>query len=145
MCGIVGLYLKNEALFPQLGALFKPMLVEMTSRGPDSAGVAIYRDPVGAGEIKFSLAHDDLGHDWAGLASALSDALGATARTTQRDTTALLVTDADESRVKRWLADEAPGVRVVGSGQSVEIYKETRPARGRLPALRPWSVRKGGT
>jgi len=125
MCGIVGLYLKNEALFGQLGALFKPMLVSMTSRGPDSAGVAIYRDPVGDGETKFSLAHDDLSHDWALLATALGEALHARARVTQRDTTALLVTDADESAVRRWLIDEAPGVRLVGSGHSVEIYKET--------------------
>ena len=34
MCGIVGLYLKNPKLQPKLGQLFKPMLIEMTSRGP---------------------------------------------------------------------------------------------------------------
>ncbi|HLA01917.1 MAG TPA: amidophosphoribosyltransferase, partial [Aestuariivirga sp.] len=43
MCGIVGLYLKNPKLKPKLGKMFKPMLIEMTNRGPDSAGVAIYR------------------------------------------------------------------------------------------------------
>ena len=58
MCGIVGLYLKNPALRPELGGMFQPMLSEMSSRGPDSAGVAIYRDPVGAGQTKYSLAHD---------------------------------------------------------------------------------------
>ena len=125
MCGIVGLYLKNEALHPELGRLFKPMLVEMTGRGPDSAGVAIYRDPVGDDEWKFSLAHDDAGHDWDGLARALGDALGASTRIFRRDTHALLVTDADEAAVGAWLADRAPGVRLVGSGKSVEIYKET--------------------
>ena len=52
MCGIVGLYLKNGALRPELGRLFKPMLVSMTSRGPDSAGVAIYRDPVGEERVE---------------------------------------------------------------------------------------------
>ena len=49
MCGIVGLYLKNDALRPELGRLFRPMLIEMTGRGPDSAGVAIYRDAVADG------------------------------------------------------------------------------------------------
>ena len=125
MCGIVGLYLKNESLYNDLGKLFKPMLVEMTSRGPDSAGVAIYRNPVGDNELKFSLAHDDVHFDWAFLASSMSEALSASASTTQRDTTALLITDADESAVKQWLADKEPAVRLVGSGQSVEIYKET--------------------
>ena len=125
MCGIVGLYLKNEALYESLGKLFKPMLVEMTSRGPDSAGVAIYRDPVGDGQLKFSLAHDDVQFDWTSLASNIGEALKASASTRQRDTTALLITDAEESAVKQWLAENAPSVRLVGSGQSVEIYKET--------------------
>jgi len=125
MCGIVGLYLKNKALYPKLGQLFKPMLVEMTSRGPDSAGVAIYRDPVAAGELKFSLAHDDSEHDWTSLAASLGKALGASASITQRDTHALLITNADEAAVVSWLAENAAGVRLVGSGQSVEIYKET--------------------
>lgn len=125
MCGIVGLYLKNEALYPSLGKLFKPMLVEMTSRGPDSAGVAIYRNAVGEDEIKFSLAHDDIEFDWKSLANDLGKALSAKTNFTQHDTTALLVTDADESHVKGWLSENAPAVRLVGSGQSVEIYKET--------------------
>ena len=38
MCGIVGLYLKNPKLQPQLGAMFKPMIIEMTNRGPDFGG-----------------------------------------------------------------------------------------------------------
>ena len=59
MCGIVGLYLKNSELQAQLGSMFQPMLVEMSSRGPDSAGVAIYRNPVESGQTKFSLAHDN--------------------------------------------------------------------------------------
>ena len=44
MCGIVGLLLKKPALREQLGELMTPMLVGMTSRGPDSAGVAIFGD-----------------------------------------------------------------------------------------------------
>ena len=125
MCGIVGLYLKNEALYPQLGALFKPMLVEMTSRGPDSAGVAIYRDPVSADQIKFSLAHDSNQFDWVSLANDMSKALGCSAEVTQRDTHGILITSGDEKAVQSWLAANAPEVRVVGSGSSVEIYKET--------------------
>ncbi|TCP43907.1 glutamine amidotransferase-like protein [Tamaricihabitans halophyticus] len=44
MCGIVGLHLKNPALHGQLGSLLAPMLDCMTSRGPDSAGLALYHD-----------------------------------------------------------------------------------------------------
>ena len=42
MCGIVGLFLKNKALAPQLGALTAQMLTVMSDRGPDSAGFAVY-------------------------------------------------------------------------------------------------------
>ena len=46
MCGIVGLLLKKPELRGQLGELMTPMLVGMTSRGPDSAGVAIFGNAV---------------------------------------------------------------------------------------------------
>lgn len=125
MCGIVGLYLKNDALNPHLGELFKPMLIEMTSRGPDSAGVAIYRDPVPDGQLKFSLAHDSKEYNWNELADTMARALSCDAKVTQRDTHGILVTSGSEQAVQDWLATHAPDVRVVGSGQSVEIYKET--------------------
>ena len=43
MCGIVGIYLKNEKLENSLGSLLSKMLINMGSRGPDSAGFAIYK------------------------------------------------------------------------------------------------------
>ena len=44
MCGIVGLHLRDPGLYPRLGVLMAAMLIQMTERGPDSAGVAVYRD-----------------------------------------------------------------------------------------------------
>jgi len=105
--------------------LFKPMLVEMTSRGPDSAGIAIYRDPVPAGSTKYSLAHDDVNYDWQAMSQALDQQLKTSSTVDQRDTHALLVNDADEEHVKHWLSEFDATIRVVGSGESVEIYKET--------------------
>jgi glutamate synthase domain-containing protein 1 len=46
MCGIVGLHLRTEELYPQLGELLTGMLCEMGDRGSDSAGVAVYGDPI---------------------------------------------------------------------------------------------------
>ena len=43
MCGIVGIYLKNEKLKNSLGSLLSKKLINMGSRGPDSAGFAIYK------------------------------------------------------------------------------------------------------
>ena len=42
MCGIVGLFLKDKQLQPDLGGMLTAMLITMTNRGPDSAGIAIY-------------------------------------------------------------------------------------------------------
>ena len=38
MCGIVGLFLKDARLEPELGRLTAAMLAELCDRGPDSAG-----------------------------------------------------------------------------------------------------------
>ena len=55
MCGIVGLFLKDQRLRAGLGRLFAPMLIEMSDRGPDSAGLAIYHDPAPEGALKLTL------------------------------------------------------------------------------------------
>ena len=133
MCGIVGLYLKNAELQSQLGSMFQPMLVEMSSRGPDSAGVAIYRNPVELGQTKFSLAHDDPDFSWETLETELAATLQCSVSIKTVGTHCILVTDADEAKVVRWLKNlqSAPDVlaeiRIVGSGQSIEIFKEVGP------------------
>ncbi len=52
MCGIVGLFLKDRSLEPELGRLLTDMLITMSDRGPDSAGIAIYSETDGmAGKL----------------------------------------------------------------------------------------------
>lgn len=54
MCGIVGLYLKDHALEPELGALLAGMLGTLCDRGPDSAGFAVY-GAAAPGAIKLTI------------------------------------------------------------------------------------------
>lgn len=61
MCGIVGLHLKDPGLYPQIGELLAPMLDCMTSRGPDSAGLALYRDRTDAGSARIMEVFKDVG------------------------------------------------------------------------------------
>ncbi len=42
MCGIVGIYLKNKKYHKDLGKFLSGMMNNMSTRGPDSAGFAIY-------------------------------------------------------------------------------------------------------
>ncbi len=75
MCGIVGIFSKSPAVGDRLGQLLARMLVQMGDRGPDSAGVAIYRDPVGAGASKLSLASAEDGVHWGEVQAAIDGAL----------------------------------------------------------------------
>jgi glutamate synthase domain-containing protein 1 len=75
MCGIVGLYLKNPEIRDRLGAYFSPMLEQMSDRGPDSAGVAIYRDDVSQ-SAKVTLYNFDLNFDWLKVAADATHDLG---------------------------------------------------------------------
>ena len=52
------------------------MLLQLSDRGPDSAGVAIYRDPA-SGSSKVSLFSPDPAQDWGGVRDALAEAFGA--------------------------------------------------------------------
>ena len=74
MCGIVGIHLKNPGLNPRLGELLAEMLDCMSSRGPDSAGLALYRDDMPDDRLRLSLRAD--GADWADVGRRLTDALG---------------------------------------------------------------------
>ena len=44
MCGIVGIYLKSKKFEDSLGNMLSDMLINMGSRGPDSAGFAVYKE-----------------------------------------------------------------------------------------------------
>jgi amidophosphoribosyltransferase len=55
MCGIVGLLVKKPALRAQLGEWMLPMLIGMSERGPDSAGMAVFGDELPDSQRKLSL------------------------------------------------------------------------------------------
>jgi methylamine---glutamate N-methyltransferase subunit A len=124
MCGIVGLFLKDRSLEPQLGTLLSDMLITMTDRGPDSAGIAIYgRAADGRAKVTIQSANPDT--DFAGLSDALK-AKGLNASVVVKSTHAVLDIPADKTgEIRALLSSVRPDVRVMGSGDSVEIYKET--------------------
>ena len=54
MCGIVGLFLKDDRLSANLGPMLSLMLEALSDRGPDSTGFAIYGES-DAGNVKVTL------------------------------------------------------------------------------------------
>lgn len=124
MCGIVGLFLKDRSLEPRLGELLSDMLITMTDRGPDSAGIAIY-GAAEDGKAKVTLQSAAPQADFAGLEEDLA-ARGIAAAVAVRSTHAVVeIASADLGGIRAVLAEIRPAVRIMGSGDSVEIYKET--------------------
>ncbi|MGE5721082.1 MAG: class II glutamine amidotransferase [Sphingomonadales bacterium] len=120
MCGIVGLFLKDERLEPQLGAMLAGMLEVMTDRGPDSAGFAVYSDAP-EGRSKLTLRGSDL----AGLGDRLASETGIEAGLVSHDIHAVLLVPSERvDDVRAWIAANRPDVAVIGTGERIELYKE---------------------
>jgi glutamate synthase domain-containing protein 1 len=125
MCGIVGLFLKDKSLEPHLGAMLSTMLVTMTDRGPDSAGIAIYGGSDG-NEAKITVQSATPAKDFAGLQGELEKALGLTLAVEIKSTHAVITLPKDKlDEGRAALAELRPDIRVMSSGDSIEIYKET--------------------
>jgi methylamine---glutamate N-methyltransferase subunit A len=127
MCGIAGLYTKSPAVQARLGAHIATMLEQLSFRGPDSAGVAFYRDPAPAGSCKISLNSSAAEPDWTAVGAELADVFADASGPRVRASHATFVVDAEAEQVQAWLAEHHPELRLMSAGSSIEIYKEAGP------------------
>ena len=124
MCGIVGLFLKDPSLEPKLGDMLTDMLITMTDRGPDSAGIAIYGGET-AGCAKLTVQTDNPQVDFDNLENDIRKAVKGKVSMAIVDTHAVLEMQTDQVAAARaYLKDSYPNVRVMSHGASLEIYKE---------------------
>jgi amidophosphoribosyltransferase len=124
MCGIVGLLVKNPALRDQLGALMVPMLVGMTERGPDSAGLAVYTTPVSERHHKLSLYSGESAVDWSALLARIAADFAHAHEIAVHGNHAVLTSAADPDLLATWLGCHAPMIAVLSVGQSIDLYKD---------------------
>ena len=124
MCGIVGLYLKNAELEPRLGEFVSDMLEEMGDRGPDSAGVAIYRNPAPPNGSKVSLFSTEPKEAWQQRADEISESLQTEFHLNVHASHAILTSAAPVDAVDSWINSHWPELRIMSIGTSIEIYKE---------------------
>jgi glutamate synthase domain-containing protein 1 len=128
MCGIVGLFLKDAALQPDLGALTCAMLVALGDRGPDSAGFAVYGSEI-PGYVKLTLSARER-FDWCRGLRQLADISASPLRETIRDTHVVIAVPVDREVAMRAEIARMGDVAIVGSGRRMEIFKEVgRPQR----------------
>lgn len=124
MCGIVGIFCKNKDLNKSLGSMLASMLVEMSERGPDSAGVAIYRENSNSSTSKLSLFASDPHYDWEAVRLQLRDELDAGVQLTVRASHAVVSSTTSLPSIQQWFETNAPELRIMSAGSAIEIYKE---------------------
>jgi len=107
-----------------MGALIGAMLVELTSRGPDSAGIAVYRAPVPEGSLKLALFSPDPDEDWTAVAATLEAVTGAPVQHAVRASHAVVVVQGSLEAIRAPLAQAHPQLRLMSAGRAIEIFKE---------------------
>jgi amidophosphoribosyltransferase len=124
MCGIVGLHLREPSLYPRLGELLTGMLCQVSERGPDSAGVAVYGDPRMSppGRATVSLLTGSLTPD--DVATRLGSALPGTAPAVVDAGQTLVVNAATTSEELVAAAKQVlPESLVIGFGSDLAVLK----------------------
>ena len=125
MCGIVGLFLKDRTLDQELGQLLSQMLITMSDRGPDSAGIAIYGKP-SKKESKITVQSSNHSEDFDVLENIYEQEAWDNVRLSRKDNHAVITTDTVHLKnILTYINDHMSNLRIMSIGNSVEIYKET--------------------
>lgn len=128
MCGIVGLLVKTPALREQLGELMVPMMIGMTERGPDSAGLAVFTPPLEGGRRKVSVfsgyVENGERYDWQALVQALNHDLDAAATVEAKGNHGIIAFGIAPDAVKAWIKGYQPLLKVFSTGRSIDLYKD---------------------
>ena len=117
MCGIVGLFLRDRRLEPELGRLTADMIRVLSDRGPDSAGFAVYG--AASDGTKLTLRCPP-GTDFFALAAALGAVSPVVVRA---DHAVVTIPAGHEQAAREALARLSPDTQIVGSGSRMELYK----------------------
>ncbi|MDZ4876188.1 MAG: Amidophosphoribosyltransferase [Chroococcidiopsis cubana SAG 39.79] len=123
MCGIVGLLIKKPEWRESLGELMVPMLIGMSDRGPDSAGLAVFTATLPEPHRKYSLYSKDK-FDW-DLRRSFQAVFGTTPEIEIDGNRAVLTSDREPDRVKQWLKAKHPNLHLLSTGRTIDLYKDT--------------------
>ena len=121
MCGIVGIYFKKKKLHNRLGKYLSGMLDNMSSRGPDSAGFAIYNNDTKK-FYKYSLCIND---------KSIIKEFEVDIKNKFKDLTIKSVSDhlviqtlSNPKIVIPYIKKKYDNILIVGYGKSIEIFKQ---------------------
>ena len=124
MCGIVGLLIKRIELRTQLGALICPMIDCMGTRGPDSAGLAVFHEPLPSEQRRFALFASDADFDWKQFSNSVSEFGQGACHVESMQRHAALISTVDIAAFLEWLNHSYPHLHVLSIGRSIDVYKD---------------------
>lgn len=128
MCGIAGIFLIDQNLNSSLGNLLVTMLEPLSDRGPDSAGVAIYKE-ANDNTTKVTVQSENPADDFLKLSENIKIQTGKNIIIEPVDSHAIIKLDVlDVSIVCDYLKHDTD-IRIMSVGKKVEIYKEIGPPR----------------
>ena len=119
MCGIVGIYLKSKKFEKDLGKMLSGMLINMESRGPDSAGFAIYKKEKKE-EFKYSICINNLAFEK--FKNGITGKIKFTSILKNSDH--VILSSKEKPKKVLDILNEFKGVSLVGYGKSIEIFKQ---------------------
>lgn len=122
MCGIIGLLLRSDELQMRLGELVTPMIDLMGARGPDSAGLALFQEPLDEGRHRFALQADDA-FEWETFFDHFRDEAGqceVRAAGSHRS----MISSMPTAEFRNWLSNFYPNVQLISAGRSIDVYKD---------------------
>jgi len=124
MCGIVGLFLKDKSLELTLGEMLTQMLITMSDRGPDSAGIAVYKNPKNS-FTKITVQSSQPQIDFENIKIELDNLFNQNLEIMIIDTHAIITIETKYlNNIKEILATSFSNLRIMSIGDSIEIYKE---------------------
>ena len=124
MCGIIGLFLKDDKLKSNLGSMLSSMLNTMSDRGPDSSGLAIYscRD---IDKIKLTLRSENHQEDFKEIRKGLLQNLKLKFSLREHyNHIVLTVNKKDVKQVESFLKKSFSNLSLMSLGENIEIFKE---------------------
>src|SRR3954469_9823390 len=121
MCGIVGLHLRTPELYPRLGELLTGMLGEMSNRGSDSAGAAVYGDPVWTPPGRGCVSLLGVGADAESVSATIGSGLGTPVEVTMVGDTYLLTSDLGSEALLAGARSAYPNALVAGFGADLTV------------------------
>tara|TARA_B100001109_G_C18796005_1_gene442486 strand:+ start:99 stop:983 length:885 start_codon:yes stop_codon:yes gene_type:complete len=120
MCGIVGIYLKNKKLEKSLGSFLSGMLKNMSSRGPDSAGFAIYKEEKKY-KYKYSICLNKMNFI---TFKKQFNKMVKKAKIDQISDHVIIKTKDKPEKILKIFNEKFKDISLVGYGKSIEIFKQ---------------------